>query len=78
MAYKHRRTGRTISTSDYHDMESWEQSDYVRESSSGSSGDFLTSAVIGAVTDSALLGGLLGGSMTGGVVGDMLDGDLFD
>lgn len=39
---------------------------------------FLTSAVIGAATDSALLGGLLGGDIIGGVVGDLLDGDLFD
>lgn len=38
---------------------------------------FLTSAIIGAVTDSALLGGLLGGSLLGGLTGDLLgDGDL--
>lgn len=42
------------------------------------SGDFLTSAVIGAATGSALLGGILGGDLLGGVVGDLFDGDLFD
>lgn len=41
-------------------------------------GDFITSFVLGAATDSALLGGLLGGSMAGGLLGDLLDGDLFD
>lgn len=39
---------------------------------------FLTSLVIGAVTDSAILGGLLGGDIVGGIVGDMMDGDLID
>ncbi len=39
---------------------------------------FLTSTIIGAVTDSALLGGILGGDMLGGILGDVLDGDLFD
>lgn len=43
------------------------------------SDDFITSAVIGAVTDSALLGGLIGGDLVGGIVGDLLNGgDLFD
>lgn len=45
---------------------------------SADSGDFVTSAVVGAVTGSALLGGLIGGDIVGGVVGDLLDGDLFD
>lgn len=39
---------------------------------------FLTSAIIGGLTDSALLGGLLGGDLLGGILGDSLDGDLFD
>lgn len=43
-----------------------------------SSSRFITSAVIGAVTDSALLGGLLGGDIIGGTLGDMSDGDLMD
>lgn len=41
-------------------------------------GDFVTSLVIGAVTNSALLGGLLGGDLLGGILGDALDGDLMD
>ena len=43
-----------------------------------SSSQFITSAVIGAITDSALLGGLLGGDILGGTLGDMSDGDLMD
>ncbi len=78
MAYIHKRTGRTISTSDYYDLESWEQDSYVRQSSSSNSGSVITSAIIGAATDSALLGGLLGGSIVGGIIGDSLDGDLWD
>lgn len=41
----------------------------------GADGSFLTSAIIGAVTDSALLGGLLGGSLLGGLLGDSMFGD---
>lgn len=41
-------------------------------------GNFVVSAVIGAVTGSALLGGLIGGDIIGGVIGDLLDGDLMD
>jgi hypothetical protein len=48
------------------------------EEISYSDGDFIVSAVIGAVTDSAILGGLIGGDIVGGIVGDLLDGDLFD
>lgn len=56
--------------------------EYIRsvesESKRNSSGDMLTSGIIGAVTDNALLGGLLGGSIIGGVLGDVLgDGELF-
>ena len=40
--------------------------------------DFLTSALIGAVTNSALLGGLLGGDIIGGIVGDFLNGGSID
>lgn len=39
---------------------------------------FLTSLIIGAITDSAILGGLLGGDIVGGIVGDMMSGDLMD
>lgn len=39
---------------------------------------FLTSFVIGAVTNNALLGGIIGGSIVGGLLGDLLDGNLFD
>lgn len=39
---------------------------------------FVTSLVIGAVTDSAILGAIVGGDVTGGIVGDILDGDLMD
>lgn len=74
MSYINKRTGREISTTDYYELDSWEQNNYERKSS----GSFVTSVVIGAVTDSALLGGIISGSMTGGIIGDMLDGDLFD
>lgn len=49
---------------------------HVKSSSSNSSsdGDFLTSAVIGAVTGSSILGGLLGGDMVGGLLGDAFEG----
>lgn len=73
--YKHRQTGSVISSSTYYSLPSYERADYGEVNDSG---DFLTSTVIGAVTDSAILGGLLGGSITGGIVGDLLDGDLFD
>ncbi len=39
---------------------------------------FITSAIIGKVTNSAILGGLLGGDLLGGIVGDSLDGSLDD
>ena len=39
---------------------------------------FITSAVVGAVTDSTILGALVGGSVLGAVAGDLLDSDLFD
>lgn len=53
-------------------------SDCRNDDDDNSTDNFVTSAVIGAVTDSALLGGLLGGDLLGGVLGDSLDGDLFD
>lgn len=76
--YKHIRTGRVITESDYRRLSSYDQRDYSyngSSSTSDSSGDFLTSAAIGYVTDNALLGGALGGDMLGGIVGDLLDGD---
>lgn len=81
--YKHMRTGRLITESEYRGLPSYEQREYsyngTSSSTSNSSGDFLMSAAIGAATDSALLGGLLGGDMAGGIVGDLLSGDgLFD
>jgi hypothetical protein len=77
MAYKHRDTGRIISNNEYYHLPDLLQIDY-KKLPEADSGDFLTSAVIGSVTDSALLGGLLGGDLAGGIVGDLLDGDLFD
>lgn len=79
--YKHMRTGRVITESDYRRLSSYDQREYSYNgsSSSDSSGDFLTSAAIGYATDNALLGGILGGDMAGGIVGDLLSGDgLFD
>jgi hypothetical protein len=77
--YKHMRTGRVITESDYRRLSSYDQRDYTyngsSSSTSNSSGDFLTSAAIGYATDNALLGGVLGGDMLGGIVGDLLDGD---
>jgi hypothetical protein len=73
--YRNTETDEIIDSYDYNQLSSYEKRDY-RECNDD--GDFLTSAVIGAVTDSALLGGLLGGDLAGGILGDMLDGDLFD
>ena len=39
---------------------------------------FLTSMLVGSLTDSAILGGLIGGDPIGGLLGDLLDGDLMD
>jgi hypothetical protein len=80
--YKHMRTGRVITESDYRRLSSYDQRDYSYQgssSTSNNSGDFLTSAAIGYATDNALLGGILGGDMAGGIVGDLLGGGgLFD
>lgn len=70
--YKHFETGKVISESDYDSLPHWKQDEYDE------TGDFITSAIIGAVTGSAILGGLLGGDIVGGILGDSLDGDLFD
>jgi hypothetical protein len=81
MKYVHKQTNRVISSYDYDNLDFEEQCDYRRLRSDeqlDSSGDFLSSVIIGAVTDSAIIGGVLGGDLLGGVVGDMLDGDLFD
>lgn len=82
--YKHMRTGRVITESDYRRLSSYDQREYsyngsASSTSTDSSGDFLMSAAIGYATDSALLGGMLGGDMAGGIVGDLMSGgDLFD
>lgn len=83
--YKHKTTGRLITMDTYLSLPLSLQQDYSYTSLStpteqpqSSNSDFVTSAVVGAVTGSAILGGLLGGDLLGGVVGDMLDGDLFD
>lgn len=82
--YKHKlKTEDYISEKEYNRLDVYDQMDYkyyktVNVKDDDSSGDFLTSAIIGGVTDSALLGGLLGGSFLGGALGDILDGDLFD
>jgi len=76
MKYIHKRTGEAISKRTYDILPYSAKSYYMM--SDDDDGDFLTSAVIGAVTDSALLGGLLGGDIVGGIVGDLFDGDLFD
>jgi hypothetical protein len=81
--YRHMRTGRVITESEYRRMSSYDQKDYSYQggssSTSDSSGDFLMSAAIGAATDNALLGGILGGDMAGGIVGDLMSGGgLFD
>ena len=77
MKYKHMTSGRVIDRHEYENLMSFQKEQYSLMSESGT-GDFLTSTVIGAVTDSALLGGLLGGSLMGGLLGDSLDGDLFN
>lgn len=73
--YKHIKTEKTVGEEGYSWLSPLEKPFYKEIDSSG---QFITSAVIGAVTDSALLGGLLGGDIVGGIVGDLLDGDLFD
>lgn len=74
--FKHIQTGSVISSATYYSLPSNEKANYSEQQND--SGDFLTSAIIGVVTDSAIIGGLLGGSITGGIVGDLFDGDLFD
>jgi len=78
MSYIHKRTGARISYSSYKNLDWYDKEQFVAETSSNNSGDFLTSTVLGAVTDSALVGGLLGGNLIGGLLGDCLDGDLSD
>lgn len=82
MSYINKLTGARISSSDYNRLSYSEKSNWMYSSSNvssnSSSGDFITSGVIGAVTGSALLGGLLGGDIVGGIVGDLFDGDLMD
>jgi hypothetical protein len=81
--YKNRYTNRLITETEYYNLFPSERGDYERISihdvpQRDSGGDFMTSAVIGAVTDSAFLGGFIGGDMLGGIVGDIIDGDLGD
>lgn len=77
--YRNKNSGVLISEREYNSMSYSEKQNYRRiDSSSDSSGDFLTSAVVGAVTDSAILGTVVGGSITGAILGDIFDGDLFD
>lgn len=82
--YKHMRTGRVITESEYRRLSSYDQRDYSYNGSSSTStssddsGDFLMSAAIGYATDNAILGGVIGGDIAGGIVGDLLsDGGLF-
>lgn len=86
--YRNINSGILVSSSEYYAMSYSEQRNYristnrsnnTPTTSSNDTGGFMTSAIIGHVTDSALLGGLLGGDMIGGIVGDMFsDGDLMD
>ena len=78
MKYINKYTKRIISESTYDELDWDDQLDYKPIDDDDDGGSFISSAVIGAVTDSALLGGILGGDMLGGTVGDMLDGDLWD
>ena len=73
MKYKHIIYGNIIESEEYETLSKHEQGDYNRIDSNG---DFITSTIIGAATDSAILGGLLGGDIIGGIFGDLLDGDL--
>ena len=45
-----------------------------RQQESNETEEFLTSAVVGAVTGSSIVGGIVGGSFTGGLLGDILEG----
>ncbi len=56
--FKHIQTGSVISSATYYSLPSNEKANYSEQNDSG---DFLTSAIIGVVTDSAIIGGLLGG-----------------
>lgn len=73
--YKSKFTSRTLTEEEYWNLPSYLRQDYQK---CDNGGNFLMSAVIGAVTDSALLGGMVGGDLLGGLVGDLLDGSLFD
>lgn len=77
--YRNKNSGVLVSEREYNNMSYSEQQNYRRtDSSNNSSRDFLTSTVVGAITDSAILGTVIGGSITGAILGDVLDGDLFD
>jgi hypothetical protein len=54
------------------------QSDSEDKKKDDDSGNFVTSAAIGYITDNPLIGGAIGGSMSGGILGSSLDGDLFN
>lgn len=79
--YRHMRTGRVVTESEYRRMLYSEQKEYSYQSSataSDNSGDFLMSAALGALTDNTVIGGLLGGDIVGGLAGDLLsDGEFF-
>jgi len=88
--YKNIKTGELITEYDFEKLnriEKYSYQEYIisrgyaeldEKSNSNESSGFITSAIIGAATNSALLGGLLGGDLMGGIVGDLFDGDLFD
>ena len=73
--FKHKETGSIISLSTFQSLPSYEKGYYGEVNEQG---DFLTSLIVGAATDSFLLGGLIGGSMLGGLLGDSLGDSLFD
>lgn len=75
--YRNKSSGVLITDYEYYKMSYSEQQNY-RKVEENSSEDFLTSAVVSAVTDSAIVGTIVGGSITGALLGDILDGDLMD
>lgn len=73
--YRNIETGEMISMTDYIALPYHQRVDFKEVDNSG---EFITSAIIGAATGSSLLGGIMGGDIVGGIVGDLLDGDLWD
>lgn len=70
------RTSQTVNNSPVYSV-STPRPTPARQQESGGGDGFVTSAVIGAVTNNGLLGGFVGGNFAGGMIGDaIVDGSI--